>query len=442
MSGLTRYGDFWGRTPQTAGNIYWVAPGDSYTIAGAQGSRSFSASNGNDGLDPRRALRTIDRAWNLVAADAGDVIMLLPGTHTVSTSSVAADVAGVGMFGLPGGRGNWVREKTILTTDITGDEIINVSAANIEMGHFTLRPITASDALDLTADADGFYMHDFSIDMATPAVSTSTVGLTLAAANNILLENFYVECDGAQGNAIVATAALDSLIKGGRFVQSAGTWASAVLCGAATDRLLFDDCHFYASNAAVMTSAITGTGATIASGVRVLPNCTFGDRVRTAFSGFDAGEVEGHVLLDHPPRMRYLRNAITFAAGTTGSVATHETFTVTGTVRIRLLNEVTANLAGATATISYGEATAGTSIIAATTGTDLVAGELWYDATPTTSADAFGTAVFDRVVTNGTDIGYAVATAALSAGTMVFHCWWEPLSEDGLVVSADGTGTL
>ena len=290
MSGLTRYGDFWGRVPETAGNIYWVAPAASYTIAGTPAGRSFNASDGNDGLDPRRALLTIDAAWNLVTADAGDVIVLLPGTHTVSTTSVAADVAGVNMFGLPGGRGNFVREKTILTTDITADQIINVSAADIEMGFFTLRPITASDALDLTAAADGFHLHNFSLDLATPAVSTSTIGLTLAAANNILLEDFYVECDGAQGNAIVATAALDSVIKNFTMSVSAGTWASAILCGAATDRLHIDRGYFLPS-AATLTVGVNGTGATIASGILVT-DCRFADSVTVAIDGFGAGECE------------------------------------------------------------------------------------------------------------------------------------------------------
>jgi hypothetical protein len=286
MAYLTKYGTLWANLPQTAGRVYWVAPADSYTVDG----RSYTASDQQDGLSPERALRTIDRAWNLVTANAGDVIILLPGTHTVSTASVAADVAGVSMFGLPGGRGNHVRSKTILTTDITGDEIINVSAANIEMGYFTLRPITASDALDLTAAADNFHMHDFSVDLQTPAVSTSTIGITLAAANYVLLENFYVECDGAQGDAIVATGALDSVIRNFTITQSAGTWASAILTGAATDRLHIDNGYFLPSNA-TLTAGVNGTGATIASGV-LITRCMFADSVTVAIDNFDAGEAE------------------------------------------------------------------------------------------------------------------------------------------------------
>lgn len=286
MAYLTKYGSLWGAIPQTGGRVYWVAPGDSYTVDG----RAYAASDDNDGLSPERALRTIDRAWNLVTANVGDVIMLLPGAHTVQTTSVAADVAGVTMWGLPAGRGNTLRNRVSITTDITADEIINVTAADIEFGYFDIIPITASDAIDLSAAADGFYMHHFKIDMKTPAVSTSTVGLTLAAAENILIEDFSVICDGAQGNAIVATGAIDSQIRNFTMLQSAGTWASAILCGAATTQLHIANGGFYPSNA-TLTAGINGTGATIASGVLVT-DCRFADSVTVAVDNFDAGECE------------------------------------------------------------------------------------------------------------------------------------------------------
>jgi hypothetical protein len=290
MAFLTKYGTIWGAIPQTAGSVFWVAPSDGYTVDG----RAYRASDNNDGLSPERALRTIDRAWNLVDANAGDVILLIPNGasagHIVTGSSVAADIAGVSMFGLPSGRGNRLRNRTSVTTTVTGDEIINVTAADIEFGYFDIIPITASDGIDLTAAADGFYMHNFKIDMATPAVSTSTVGITMAAAEDILIEDFSVICDGAQGNAIVATAAIDSQIRNGTMLQSAGTWASAILCGAATTQLHIDHVDFLPANA-TLTDGINGTGATIASGV-LITRCLFADSVGTAVGNFGAGEAE------------------------------------------------------------------------------------------------------------------------------------------------------
>lgn len=137
----------------------------------------------------------------------------------------------------------------------------------------------------------------------------------------------------------------------------------------------------------------------------------------------------------------YLAVPITFAAGTTGSVATHEIFTVTGLVRVKIIAVCTVNLAGATATIKLGTENNTAAFIAQTTGTDIDAGELWYDATPTTTEDTTSTVVLDKVV-NAADIGYEVETAALSAGAITFHCWYTPLDSTGAVVVADGTGTL
>ncbi len=292
MSALTRYGDFWGRIPETAGHIYWVSPADTYPVAG----RTYSASDGNDGLDPRRALRSINQALdNLVAADAGDVIVCLPGTHTPqnaagTATSLAMDTAGVTLMGLPSGRGNFVRPKTIIAA-VTGDQNCNVTAADIEIAHLRFIPITADSAIDLTADADRLYIHDCSFDMATPAANTGTIGIdAIGAASHVLVDNCYFECDGAQGNAIVATGLLDSVIQNCVIMQSAGTWAAVMLVGAATDRLIIRDCDFMVSNG-TMTSGISGVGATIASGVSIM-RCYFSSSTTVTIEAFDAGEAD------------------------------------------------------------------------------------------------------------------------------------------------------
>lgn len=285
MGFLTKYGTQFGAIPQTAGNIYWVAPSASYTVAG----RAYSASDDNDGLSPERALVTIDRAWNLVTANVGDGIIALPGTHSPATS-IAADVAGVFLMGLPGGAGNYTRQKTVIAA-VTGDQNINVTAADIEISFLHLIPVTADSAIDLSADADRLHVHHCSFDMATPAASTGTQGIdAIGAASNVLIDNCYFECDGAQGAAIVATALLDSTIENCVIAQSTGTWAAAIVTGAGTDRLMIRDCDFLASNA-TMTIGINGTAATIASGVTMLRNY-FASSVTVGIDGFGAGEAD------------------------------------------------------------------------------------------------------------------------------------------------------
>jgi hypothetical protein len=44
----------------------------------------------------------------------------------------------------------------------------------------------------------------------------------------------------------------------------------------------------------------------------------------------------------------------------------------------------------------------------------------------------------DQVLTDGVDVGYEIGGENLTDGTLVFHCWWEPLSSDGLVIAGAG----
>jgi hypothetical protein len=98
MGFITKYGSAWGDIPKTNGSVFFVSPSDTYTVEG----RSYSASNDNDGLSPERAKRTMAGALTYCTANAGDVIVLLPGTHTGS-ATVAVNVAGVTITGLPKG---------------------------------------------------------------------------------------------------------------------------------------------------------------------------------------------------------------------------------------------------------------------------------------------------------------------------------------------------
>jgi hypothetical protein len=133
---------------------------------------------------------------------------------------------------------------------------------------------------------------------------------------------------------------------------------------------------------------------------------------------------------------------VTADMGTTtwNTVATHEILTVTGTVRVRMLIECTESIADAdnTGMIQLGVAGATNAFIAATTGTAIDANDLWYDTTPTTTYDTTSTCLLDKVVTGGVDIGYEIATTDFTNGTLVFYCWWEPISSDGAVVAGTG----
>ena len=226
MGFVTKYGSFWGMIPQTSGRVFWVAPSASYTVEG----RAYSASDNNDGLSPERAVLTLDYAIGLCTANVGDVIVLLPGSHSWS-ASVAVDVAGITITGLPSGKGHPGYKRTSITTTATADQVMNVTAANVEIAHLRIIPITAATAIDYTADADNLYIHDCSFDMYTPAVSTSTKGVApttaLINADHLRIENCYFETDGAQGFMIDVGSCSGYVIEGNTFINTAGVLATA-----------------------------------------------------------------------------------------------------------------------------------------------------------------------------------------------------------------------
>lgn len=285
MAYLTKYGTLWGAIPQTAGRVFWVAPSASYTVDG----RSYSASDDNDGLSPERALVTVDRAWNLVTANVGDVIVLLPGTHSPS-ASIAADIAGVTMMGLPGGAGNFKRQKTVIGA-VTGDQNLNITAADIEIAFLHFIPVTADTAIDISAAGNRAHIHHCSFDMFTPAASTGTKAIEyLGAASHGLIEHCYFESDGAQGEAIATLSATNVTIRNNEIFLSAGTWAAAMSTGAAADGILIYENYFHAGNATI-TAGILGTTGGTASAVACWRNI-FPDSATVPIDTYDAGTAE------------------------------------------------------------------------------------------------------------------------------------------------------
>ena len=143
---------------------------------------------------------------------------------------------------------------------------------------------------------------------------------------------------------------------------------------------------------------------------------------------------------------RYLAVTATMTSATWNTAASHEVFTVTGLVRLRMWIECTGALTDAAdaADIQFGVEGATNGIIAATAaagkgGGAIGASELWYDDSPTTVYDTAANAIMDYVI-NGLDVGYEITGEALTGGSLVFHCVWEPLNATGNVaVGAGGT---
>lgn len=274
MAYLSKYGSLWGAIPQTQGRIFWVSAGDSCVVDG----RTYRASDNNDGLSPERPCRRVNYVMDsLVTADAGDVVVLLPGTHTLQNSagtaaSLAMDTAGVTMMGLPGGQGNYLQQRTTIAA-VTGDQCVNVTAANIEIAYLNFIPVTADTAIDVSADGDNLHIHHCAFDMSTPVANTGTKGIEfLAAASYPLIHDCFFWCDGAQGPAMDLGTINYGVVKDCLMVCTAGSWAAAVATGAGGTTNLLENLVFLCDGTAI-TDAITG-GAS-AAGAWTIRFCHF-----------------------------------------------------------------------------------------------------------------------------------------------------------------------
>ncbi len=146
-------------------------------------------------------------------------------------------------------------------------------------------------------------------------------------------------------------------------------------------------------------------------------------------------------LLDARAIPRIARKIVTFVAGSTGALGNHVIFTVTGAVKVRMYAVCTTNVAmtGAGATISLGIVGTVEQFIAATAGDALDAGELWFDASPTTLVDldcvVGGTIMQKTAIGDGTDIIYTIAVDTLASGVVEFMAEYEPITTDGAIVA-------
>ena len=125
---------------------------------------------------------------------------------------------------------------------------------------------------------------------------------------------------------------------------------------------------------------------------------------------------------------------ITYAAATTGAIATVDLFTVTGSVIARTFAICTTALeSGGVATIEVGVTGETPIIIALTTATAIIANEIWLDASPTVIVDALPAY---QIIPNGLDIKQKITDATITAGVLTYYCIWEPLSSGATVVAA------
>lgn len=289
--------------------MFFVAPSASYTVNGT----AYDSSDDNDGLAPERAVRTVGRAIVLAAANVGDVIQLLEGTHTV-TATVAVNKAGLTFRGSSEGygEGSFWRPSTILTSTGTNDELLNITADNAKFLYLTIRPTTAYSAVTWQngtsgTAVNGAYFYRCHFDLYTPAVNVSTRGIDFgnrfggtlqsghgymsAQVSRVTIQECTFEADGAQGQAIYL-ATCSAVVKNCLFI-STGAWASPFVVASGSVSAAVLDSDWVAWGATGTFSSCIAGGQAEAARALYAARCYFpATPGADAFRGFGAAEVQ------------------------------------------------------------------------------------------------------------------------------------------------------
>jgi hypothetical protein len=322
MSFLTRYGTQFGAIPMTAGNVWWVAPSTSYTVAG----NTYHADGGNTGLSPESAFSTLAQAVSAATANNGDVIALLPGTHTTA-SALAVSKAGltfVGLPYLPTDSDDYTVPKATITG--TGAIAVAVSAADCEFHNIRFVPVTQFQAVTYTAAANNLTFKNCMIDLKTATAHANTKGITGVAATtaprNLRFLNCYMEQANAgttNGYAIDVGAAINFVIAKCLILNhgsnaSATAWSTAVKINDNAYGIVRDNIVQSTAVGVGITKVFEGVTHTAAGAVMFLRNVTTVQTSCLLIDDFAAADVD-----------LCLNYVSTVAGGTGGTLITAST---------------------------------------------------------------------------------------------------------------------
>lgn len=293
---LTKYGTLMGDIPGFLGRVFWVSPSASFTLNGD----SVEASDNNTGLQPQFALRTIQAAINLATASAGDVIALLPGTHT-SAAQVTITKAGLTFIGVSQNfrdresvKPYPLASKVNWTSTLAGTAVA-LSVADCTFIGINMIPVTARTFMTLLTCPRTVFI-DCAVTLSA-AASTSTKGLVASGGSSANCH--FVNCafmntvaTSAQGPALDITG-LDAVLVEDCLIAMTGTssaWAVAVQCGSGTAGTM-RRCALYTYGAGTMTIGVDGTGVTVANSFNIENNKCGVSPGAGAYKNFDADSV-------------------------------------------------------------------------------------------------------------------------------------------------------
>lgn len=425
-----------------------IITGDVYFV------NSTGGSSGAGGKKPTDTMATIDQAVGKCTANNGDVIYVMPGhaENISATTSLDIDVAGITIIGLGNGESRPILTQTGTTA------YVDVAAANTTIKNILFKAgVNTGTVAMLQIQADDCLVEGNEFRNVSSTLHTNHFIETSATSN--AADRLTIR--GNQFYAVSADADCDSAISLPG-VQDSVIIEDNIITGTFDDAGIHNVTGKVCTNLKILNNVVENTQSGDHA-IELVSACTgfcVGNRLYSdAFATMlDPGSLkcidnlgsittdQQGVLVPNPsgingPGSNYFTLATSFSSATWNSVASHEIATVTGLCRLRIVPECTTTLVGGanagTGEISLGIADSTALGLAATTADNIDAGDIWgTSATTHNKGISFSNAV--DIVSLADDVGYTVATSALTAGVLTFHIWWEPLEVSAGVVAGAG----
>ena len=204
---VNKWGTMGGQVPVTTGRTFYVAS-STYTLLGS----TYTASDGHDGLDPRRAMATVTAAIAECTASVGDYIVILPGyTEDVAATDVTVNVAGVTIMGLGDGAdrptfthtavgstfaldaASITLDNLLFTSSAAATILVDVNSTDATVKNCEFRMLTAVTAVDINGGSanacDRAKVLNCIFDASTDGPDTA-IGLD-EVADSVIIDGNY-----------------------------------------------------------------------------------------------------------------------------------------------------------------------------------------------------------------------------------------------------------
>lgn len=311
MGMLTKFGTLFGKPIQTGGRLFFVGPASSTVSTVTIDGRAYPMSDGNDGLSPERPLATIAQAIANCTANVGDMILLLPGTHNLTSmagqtaaAALAFSKAGITVIGLP-------YDDSISHFSMTPQAIITApastvaavaTAANLTFLNVGFLGVSGAASMSFTTACNSLTVRGCYFDLTVGAATTGGIIATGATQANtgMLLEDNVFACDntGTSGSfALNVGAAKGYIVRNNHFrfvAQGAGVAAHTTMIkvnAGAVGEFLDNRISALTSATATITNGISGATMTANGSIHLYRNIV-GAIVTNPFTGFAAGDAD------------------------------------------------------------------------------------------------------------------------------------------------------